>query len=320
VVAASLPLHNRERLYVLGLVAIGILVTFSAFSKLSAWSVSHDAMDVLAVKVTVCLLAALALGPFTRFTRWMLVIAFVGFAIHNLKAIFAGETDCGCFGQHAVHPVITLSLNGVAMLTLLLGHPPLPVVANKRWARVFTRGASLALILIATQFATVLAESGTPPRYSDIGRYVGSGLWSKVLLLEPERWHGKPLPLVGEICSSEDLPNRFRDELCGPAEPAHLGVVFYNPGCRSCQKKLADTIERSRNQRDARLLVVALSEFHKDTTLSDLQARFPDIAVVRPKVDVRLILSKPVVLTIDQGAVSDIDFGDRLTIQQSVEG
>lgn len=152
------------------------------------------------------------------------VVLFSLFAVVALSKVVAGATTCGCFGVIAVAPRVTFVLDSTVLILLAFIRPPyrsrlsfedLSRCALCRWLIGGWLGATLLL--------TGAIHTMNPARDTDYGRVVSGG---RGVVLEPMKWPGRVLPLLGLI----DVGDRLRD--------GRWIVVLYRHDCPHCQQMI----------------------------------------------------------------------------------
>lgn len=187
------------------LVAAAVLKAVQLITEPAAALVDPLGRGLLPVQIgTELALGLLVLsGLYWHKLRWLVLVLFTGFAGYSLYLAVTGATSCGCFGPIRIHPwwMLGLDLAVVAglLFSTLVGHgeiDPHPTGrflmrdAPHRHRRLIVVGATVATIIAALLF-----------RYTDQRTAVGEGLVSAgdLVVLEPEHWIGKRLPIAGAI-------------------------------------------------------------------------------------------------------------------------
>jgi hypothetical protein len=143
-------------------------------------------------------------GLYWRHLRWFAAILFTTFAAYSLYSATRGAASCGCFGPLDIHPWWTFALDVAILLGLLLPSRlltpltprPDPVRDREREraspslaAPRYLASAIAALSALTTAFL-VQYTSGKSAAAAGI-LTTTSGL----VILEPEQWIGKVLPI-----------------------------------------------------------------------------------------------------------------------------
>jgi hypothetical protein len=123
---------------------------------------------------------------------------FATFAFANLYLAGTGATSCGCFGKLALSPWYAFAIDACALATLFQFRPT-ATSPLRLWESFRVRGPRLAFAHIALVSAVGLAVPvlrSQPASLSDTGTLLADG---RIVLLEPEKWLGKRLPLLPYI-------------------------------------------------------------------------------------------------------------------------
>jgi hypothetical protein len=160
----------------------------------------------------------LLFGFFQRQARHVSITCFVLFLLAALYEAGSGETSCGCFGHITVSPWYTAILDLVVLAALVAWHPVPPLMT----VHLATRFGYLAcgLILCAGSFGWMAATHALPAVLTPEG-LVGDG---ETVLLEPEKWIGKRLPLLTVVDIGEELAH------------GKWLLIFYRDECPKCRK------------------------------------------------------------------------------------
>ena len=144
-------------------------------------------------------LLALA-GIYWRQLRWLALLLFSFFAAYSLYLAVGGVASCGCFGPIKVHPWWTFALDIAVVFGLLFS------VRREREGNVDANSDVPRLVSYSagrrTVIASVLGVSAISTAllgwYADRQTAVDGLLTmvSDLVVLEPERWIGKPLPIA----------------------------------------------------------------------------------------------------------------------------
>jgi hypothetical protein len=160
---------------------------------------------------------------------WRLsVFCFLTFACVSLYEAICGRSNCGCFGNVVVNPRTTFALDVVLVAALLRWQPKKSLLITHRATFVFT------IWLAVGSPAAYAMGSYSPTTLSDAGDIIGSG---KVIVMEPEKWVGKPFPLLHQIDIGDEV-----------AQGAWL-VVLYHHDCPKCVKAIPRYRELARQLR-----------------------------------------------------------------------
>lgn len=151
-------------------------------------------------------------------------VCFVSFAGVSLFKALSGEASCGCFGRVSVNPWLTFALDLAVLAAILRSYPDAqePLVQSKtdrRWLAILLAGwaiAGMAVLLFLVRSSEIVA--------SELGDALPGG---RGVALRPERWVGRPLPLLHSI----DLDARLSQ--------GRWIVVLYHFDCPACREALA---------------------------------------------------------------------------------
>ena len=175
--------------------------------------------------LAIWLLAGIAL----HWGRRVALVTFLGFGCYAFILGISGASSCGCFGKIQVNPWWTFGLDA-ALVVLLFFWKAQPVRDDFKPASGRLHFAARVFLVVAVLFAVVGI-----PAFSIAVRPPGSDLSiesalanSRIVILEPETWIGKPFPLTGFI----EIPERER------LSTGSWIVVFYSHDCPVCQQAL----------------------------------------------------------------------------------
>src|SRR5262245_41133691 len=123
--------------------------------------------------------------------RAVAMACFTCFFGVSLYQALSGASSCGCFGV-PISPWITSAVDFVAVASLWCWAPidDGPASASPRPARSVGLAGALLLVLAVALSAAYWSK---PAHMSDEGEISGS---ARMVVLEPERWVGKPFPLL----------------------------------------------------------------------------------------------------------------------------
>jgi hypothetical protein len=235
------------------------------------------------------------------------LVTFGLFSIYSLGLLLAGASSCGCFGRWELHPAWTLSLDLTAISALLwLLRPPVPGLVDGTTESTHSHLASPAwtlrlrgllclvawLSLSVLFLSVVLGRKGMAldqPGMTDLGR--------GVLLLEPEKWEGHPLPILESLDIRQDLDH------------GEWTVVLLRQSCPHCQAVL-DTLLKSKSplSQGGRFRRLAFIDF--DGTLTAKDSAMANLGASRVgQVDARLhkaLVELPVIFDVIDGVVHEV--------------
>jgi hypothetical protein len=212
-------------------------------------------------------------GAWARASRAFGIMCFAVFAQVALYRALAGELSCGCFGKVPVSPWYTLLVDVAALFALFAWRPagrallsdhdtrepslfdavprtplsdadanPRPRNAGRLTLR-FAGVVLLFLLLGGTSFVVATYQPGTS---AADGTFDES---ASIVLLEPEKWVGKPAPILKHIDIGKEL-----------ATGTWL-VVLYHHDCPKCQEALPRYESLARNSGDTRVALIAVPPY-----------------------------------------------------------
>jgi hypothetical protein len=145
--------------------------------------------------------------------------------------LFAGEADCGCFGNVRVHPLWTLLLDVTVLFGLYGARSPKaaprharPEISAINWRVQLGRALAVSLVFPAAIFG--LAQLF----YS-----------SRVVVTDAQSWPGRLFPMLEFV----EVP--YRADLTS----GRRTVILYNHDCDSCTAYLARLARLPRSPEDA---------------------------------------------------------------------
>lgn len=183
---------------------VGALLASSAFLKAWDGSGARTAgveLTYALIVVEMALAAACFAGFQPRKVRWLLLTLFACFASYATYLLTTGAESCGCFGAVTVPPAWTLALD-LVILTLLWkwrpqqAAPQEPASAAYGWIKWSVAYAIMILpatiVFLARQPTALTSEDSL----ADV---------SGIVILEPETWVGRPLPIASEVDVGDKL-------------------------------------------------------------------------------------------------------------------
>ncbi len=174
------------------------------------------------------------------------LLCFSGFTLVSLMKGLSGESSCGCFGTITVNPWITAVFD-LAVVGLL-------AVFRERfdWTFLPVDRRKLAVVLIAwlvlampTLFV-MLSLKQLP--HATLGTEFTGPDGKQMILLEPETWIGKELPLVSYFVEPHDGDSLKHGE---------WEVLLIHTDCPKCLQMMADL--EARNAESIAIIVVPSS-------------------------------------------------------------
>jgi hypothetical protein len=182
--------------------------------------------------------AALLLGILPRHTQKAAIVLFVVFLGTSLYQGAIGKWSCGCFGDVRISPWLTATIDAVTIVALICWRPshagkPVFNLARHQWIR---RGMACVILL-----GSVALLGGALPRkpanIADDGLISGQG----VVLLEPNKWLGRQMPLLPYVKTADDLTK------------GEWTVILIHWDCPKCQAVLPMYEDIARDWKERRL-------------------------------------------------------------------
>jgi len=270
---------NQYRLRFLAPLLVGVLLLASAGLKADQLLLDEASQEGLLgsrwflmalVECELLLGVWLLSGIFSRRCRQVVLAVFAMFAIVALQKGFSGESSCGCFGRLEVNPWWTFGLD-LLVLGAIGKWTPLQIkqqaasetevslrsgVSRRTFAAagiVFLVGVPISVQMLSAHHAT-LTQAGT---------IVGDG---KLVILEPETWIGKPLPIATHIDIGDQL-----------LEGEWILVLFHHD-CPECQEALPQYEQLAQEGGRKRIAVVEVPPYGKKAnhTVASVYGRLSD--------------------------------------------
>ncbi|MCY2954569.1 MAG: hypothetical protein NTU53_21785 [Planctomycetota bacterium] len=239
--ARSVPIRNNRAAEPAGVAPCDVVrVALGALLLIAAAFKAHELMSgpvpgnglfarrpflIAAVEFEVLLGLCLLCGLWPKAVWGVTLLCFAAFSCITLYKLLSGQNSCGCFGRLTVNPRYTLMLDVAALLTLALFRPE----------NVGATGRSRAQIIAC---ATIAMAMGIPGGIA-MGTYTPAILSDKAdlnngasrVVLEPQRWIGKPFPLLKHINIGPELSR------------GKCLVLFYHYDCPECRQVIPRLIE-----------------------------------------------------------------------------
>ncbi len=165
--------------------------------------------------------------------RRLAIGCFSVFACYTLYEALAGKTDCGCFGQVHVSPWFTFALDVAAVLVLVfLAKPPATL---SRWSkRKWPVAAALGIGLAAG-----IGTAALHPKPAMAANGLATADSGKLVILEPHKWPGHRLPVLGDIVpigASRPRAAGLRAMSLGQRlATGNWIIMFYHASCDECR-------------------------------------------------------------------------------------
>ncbi|MCY2927556.1 MAG: hypothetical protein NT031_19375, partial [Planctomycetota bacterium] len=183
-------------------------------------------------------------GVYKRLAWLVTLTCFAVFTGVTLTKGLHGEASCGCFGKVEVNPWYTFVLDVAAVLALAIFRPNLRRVARVPHYRI-RMGLGLAVVIAAGLPLGLAMGSFRPVTVSDEGSLTEA---SGIVLLEPEKWPGKPFGLLQHIDVGQRLSR------------GRWVVMLFHHGCPTCAEAIPRYRRMARDLRNPEQLSVALIE------------------------------------------------------------
>jgi hypothetical protein len=236
---------------------------------------------------------------------------FGAFSVYSLGLLGAGASSCRCFGRWELHPAWTLSLDLTTIWALLWllrcpnsgltgGTMKSPCSHSGPQVGTYRLRGLLCLIvwlsLSALFLAVIFGRKGLAldqPGMTDLG--------NGVLLIEPEKWDGHPLPILKSVDIQEDLKH------------GEWEVLLMRGSCPHCQTIVNEIQEgKSLSSHGKRVQRWAIIDFDEE-----LQLPAEDLAMAKlgalhvGQVDAHLrkaLVPVPVIFDMTSGVVHNVQF------------
>jgi hypothetical protein len=173
---------------------------------------------IIGVEVEFVLGVLLLIGLWKRPMWFAALLCFSLFTFLAAYKIYRGESSCGCFGRVSVDPRYILTLDILAILALAAFRPLPRAHHNHDWKKIGLIGVFLLSLGIMSGWTMGTYK---PTVVEANGDLIGQG---SLIVLEPEKWIGKNLPLFDFIDIGDEL------------KKGEWIVVFYHADCHTCQE------------------------------------------------------------------------------------
>jgi len=165
-----------------------------------------------------------------RWAKWVGIVSYGILAAVSFVQVLNGAESCGCFGRLKIDPSYMLAFDVLALFILTLWRPAMFCLLHRTKLSIRSKAIATASILLAASQPMVVAWAETLFRSSaSVDEAEG-----KLVILEPENWLGKPVPILRAIESSQNLDLANGEWV----------LVFYQPNCHECHKFLEEVAER----------------------------------------------------------------------------
>ncbi len=172
---------------------------------------------------------------------------FVLFTCISLFKALSGHATCGCFGKIEVNPWYTATLDIFVVLSLLCWPAKGSRTAFQvNFGQLPVRVAGVLAVWLAVGVPAGCAMgSYTNAALSDAGDTIGNG---RIVVLEPEKWVGKKLPLLEYI----DIGDRLRE--------GDWLLLLYHQDCPDCREAIENALNETAREGGNARLALALIE------------------------------------------------------------
>ncbi len=230
------------------------------------------------------LLGLLLVGAVSQqLTRVVVIILFFGFFWYAGIRTWAGDEACGCMGALPVKPWQMVLVDGVVLGALLACKPS-------------ERGSNLGSIGGVTSLSfCVLTGVALPvfvivPENLDSAETVVSG--NKLIVLEPNKWIGKRLPLLRYVTAEKSLA------------VGNWTLVVFKADCGQCQKLLHELPRKKLADGASGVIWVEVPPCHPDArTAVEASGRFSYGSL---RADLNWFVQTPTMLRIVDGQVTGV--------------
>jgi len=195
-------------------------------------------------------------GLYKRLIWLVTLICFIGFSCVTLYKGLSGQASCGCFGKVEISPWYTLIFDVLVCSALTLCRPtiantnsfapPGQSVIRSHWRRLSFPFATILLICLSVGYAMIGFE---PKKTSADGILEREGGF---VVLEPEKWVGKPFPLMKQIRNAKDLKS------------GQWVVVLYRFNCPECKEALTTLKDLVRETSSVQMCLISVPPHGED--------------------------------------------------------
>jgi hypothetical protein len=222
-------------------IAAGLLLIFAAVAKwrspiddgiLTATFLTIPWFRILIILVEAGVGLWLISGIFAKISRFAAIICFAAFLSIALYEKYAGAASCGCFGNLHIHPIYTAGLD--AFIFIALAFSASHSLHGLQWQKPILLIPLTAATVAVAMLAVMLTTQPALPAGVDNDN---SG---RLIVLEAEKWIGKPLPILKYIDRREALKS------------GRWIIVLYRHDCPACLEEIPKYVQLSwQNAADA---------------------------------------------------------------------
>jgi len=192
-------------------------------------------------------------GAFSRLAWLVTTCCFAAFSLITYSKAVRGEASCGCFGVVEVSPWITLVMDILAVAALMMLRRNFWQSSSASRLRLRIVGACLAVVALGAP-AAIAAMSFKAARIDVSGEIIGAGKW---VLLEPETWTGKKLPILRYL----HMAGAGADADAKRLSQGKWAVILYRHDCPNCREELSRLRDRLKGSEPPRMAFVELPPY-----------------------------------------------------------
>jgi hypothetical protein len=183
----------------------------------------------------------LIFGTLPKLTWLATTGLFVIFSLVTFHEAVSGKLSCNCFGNVAINPFFTMTLDLVIVGFLVLFRPKgmifgrreifLRLISNFQYRKIVFVVLTWLILAIPASYAIIavnkidINELGT-----EFVRLDGK----KAILLTPEKWVGKELPLLPHIGQQKDGVDLLKN--------GQWTIVLFSHNCLKCKQTMGNLI------------------------------------------------------------------------------
>ncbi len=242
-------------------------------------------------------------GLMPREARWVALAAFIAFFTVSLTKALTGEANCGCFGRVPISPRWTAAIDLAAILAVWLWPPAKTGEALERAATPRFRIVGVGMFFVLAGLPTgIVMATKSPAVLTAEGAILGD---SRAVVLEPEGWVEKRLPLLDHISIGREL------------ESGTWIILLYHRRCAACQRVIPTyerlAAETARRRHAARIALIEVPQ--KGDPRPESISTTSLCRRGRLSGDREWLVQTPLVLEMDDGcvtSVSRVSHGDGL--------
>jgi hypothetical protein len=148
------------------------------------------------------------------------VVAFLTFACFSAYRAIAGFESCGCFGTVKVHPWLTCAMD--CLLVMFFIWRLREARATQKPAPHNVAFSVASYVLLGGLAIAISHNSGSQTLGGDVNVITAGNL----VVLEPEKWSGKKLPIADSVFPKVDMSS------------GNWTVLLFHHDCPKCQEAL----------------------------------------------------------------------------------